>query len=206
MGSDKARAPWRGLPLAAAVAEVVAPAVERVVLVRRAPRDALPWVDRSGQPLEVLCEPAEGPRHPLAGVVAALRAARSEHVLVVACDLVGLTPEAVRSLLAQAPAVATDGQRLHPLLAVLPVQRLARAQALWRAEAPTRELVADLTPVALPEVVGQDANHPHDVDDPLGQLAARLPPGEDRQRVLDGERGRLAARGIVPVPVENERP
>ena len=203
MGFDKARAPWRGQAMAASVAEVVAQVATHVTLVRRGAPDGLPWVDRQGRSLSVVYEPDDGPRHPLAGVVRALELADGADILVVPCDVPHLGVAALRQLCAQGPCVAHDGDRVHPLVAVLPTGLLGRARALWQAEAPARRLVEGLSTCTLPAAELRNANRPEDVDDPLGRLAERLPTGEDVERILQGERARWAARGVL-CPVRGE--
>jgi len=111
MGTDKARLPFRGRPLALHVAGVLERVLPEVVLVGRAsPDEHFP-----GFPAVADRFPGAGP---LAGLHAALcHAARVEAkdrenedrgdlearaVFLAACDLPGLSPELVRHLLAQA--------------------------------------------------------------------------------------------------------
>jgi len=90
-------------------------------------------------------EPDE-PTHPLAGVVAALAAARGRPVLAVACDMPFVTAELLAELAARTgPVVAPElGGELHPQLArwepaLLPALRDALAR-----EAPLRDAAAEL--------------------------------------------------------------
>ena len=92
MGRDKARIPWRGLPMAAHVASVLAEAGVEVSLVRRGPADGEEgWTTRDGAPLRVVREAERGERHPLLGVLTALEDAVSD-VLIVPCDVPRLRP------------------------------------------------------------------------------------------------------------------
>jgi molybdopterin-guanine dinucleotide biosynthesis protein A len=74
----------------------------------------------------------EGPRSALRGLVGALEAASSERILVVATDLMSLSPELLLALLAWPEAdavVPRTGTRLHPLCALYrrePVRTVAR--------------------------------------------------------------------------------
>ena len=207
MGVDKARLPLRGLPMAAAVAEVLA-AGGPVSLVRRGRPDGLPWVDRGGQPLRVLYEADDGEPHPLAGVVRALDDADAhgaDAALIAPCDLAGLDVPAVERLLAAGGmAVGPDG-RAHPLLAVVPVTWGPRLQATWRAGGRVADALAGLPEVPLPAAVLLNVNRPDDrTQRPLEALAARLPDGIDVARVIAAERCRQRHRGIVdtdPSPV-----
>lgn len=199
MGVDKARAAFRGWPLAVATVLALRRVCGRVALVRRGTPDGLPWVLPDGLPIEVVVEPDVGEVHPLAGVATALRATRTAHALIAPCDVPDLDEEALRALVAAAPAVATDG-RVHPLVAVLPAAWAARAEALALAGASAHALVEGLPTVAFPGL--RDRNRPEDLDtDPVGGLLAGLPwlDGAARERVAAGEVGRLGARGALAV-------
>lgn len=201
MGADKARLPWGGVPLAVATAASLAPVAERVVLVRRGAPDGLPWVGVDGRPLEVVVEPDDGPAHPLHGVATALRAARGELVLVVPCDVPGLSPESLRALVARAPAVASDGSRRHPLVGVFRTADAGRAEALARAGGRVHTFAEASPEVVLPDRELANLNRREDLPGPgpVATLLAGLPFLDDATaaRVAEGERGRLAARGIV---------
>jgi molybdenum cofactor guanylyltransferase len=79
-------------------------------------------VAKTGSPLpplgvEILIEPDE-PRHPLAGVAAALRHAGSRGALVLPCDTPLVSPMLLRVLASAADTTAVRaGGRTHPLLA-----------------------------------------------------------------------------------------
>jgi molybdopterin-guanine dinucleotide biosynthesis protein A len=97
-------------------------------------------------------EPGE-PRHPVAGIVAALRGAAGRPVLVCAADLPLVTVALVRAIAAApahgAPAVVPEvGGRLEPLLARYEPTAL---DALAGADpaAPLREIVSALAPATL---------------------------------------------------------
>jgi molybdopterin-guanine dinucleotide biosynthesis protein A len=198
MGVDKARAPFGGLTLAAFVAEQLMQVVSEVALIRRAD-DGLPWLDRDGDELTVHYEPDHPSRHPLWGVAEALRVARQPLVLVVPCDLVGLRPEHLQRLVEYGrPCVAhAEGQR-HPLLAVLSRHQLPRAVSLAARGAAAGELSAELHAVALPAEALVDANTPERLGrTPLQALAGRLGPERATERLLAGERARLAQRGVL---------
>jgi len=198
MGSDKARLPCRGLPMAAAVAEVVGSVVDQVTVVRR-DDDGLPWLDRGGEPLAVVYEPPHPTRHPLWGVAEALRQADEAEVLVVPCDLPGLTADHVAALLAAGgPCVAELAGHRHPLLAVLPRTLLPKAAALAARGEPARALVEALPGVELDPAGLVDTNTRVELGPtPLERLHIELPEGEATERLLRGEVARLAACGIV---------
>jgi molybdopterin-guanine dinucleotide biosynthesis protein A len=100
--------------------------------------------------VRVLEEPAE-PRHPLCGIVAALRLGRP--AVVVACDLPFVAPGLIE-LLAEArePLVvpALDG-RLHPLLGRYEPSLLPELEAALEREEPLTRTVERLAPRLLAE-------------------------------------------------------
>lgn len=201
MGFDKARAWWDGVPLAIAVARSLEPVCDRVVLVRRVD-DGLPWRFPDGRDAEIVWEPADRDTHPLWGVATALDAADSDLVLIVPCDVPGITVGSWSALIAAAPAVAWDGERAHPLVAALPRTLATRARELAAAGAPAHRLTEGLHRVTLP--VAELADH----DDraslgpgPIARLLAGVPVTDPaaRARIAEGERQRLLSVGIVDV-------
>jgi molybdopterin-guanine dinucleotide biosynthesis protein A len=199
MGSDKARAPWGELPLAIATASALRAVCGRVALIRRR-LDGLPWLYEDGTPAEVVLEEVSAEEHPLWGVYTALTAAQTEIVLLAPCDVPALSAEALRALLSSAPSVASDGQRLHPLVAALPRSWAARARDLARQGAPAHHLARDATPVPLSEPELADHDDPESLGpSPVQRLLAQVPISdpEIRARIAQGELGRLRARGIV---------
>jgi molybdopterin-guanine dinucleotide biosynthesis protein A len=145
LGRPKATAELAGhrlidYPLAAAQAA----GLEAVVV-------AKPGVDLPPLGVPQLLEPAE-PRHPLCGVLAALRES-SRPVVAVACDMPFLVPDLLAWLASQPePLVvpATD-HGLEPLLARYDPVLTGALEAGLRREAPMQELVASLNP----RVVGE---------------------------------------------------
>jgi molybdopterin-guanine dinucleotide biosynthesis protein A len=100
-GSDKALAERDGVPLVVGVHAALAPHTAEVLIATGpAPR-------RYPVPARVVCDgvPDGGP---LAGLAAGLEAARTPWVLAAACDLAGLTADALRPLLAAADDGAPD--------------------------------------------------------------------------------------------------
>jgi molybdopterin-guanine dinucleotide biosynthesis protein A len=201
MGTDKARLPCRGLPMALAVAEEMQLAGVEPFLVRRRD-DGLPWVNRAGTDAAVVWENDDGPVHPLNGVCSALSHGVPECVLVAPCDLPGLRAEHLQLLLAAGPCVAVgpDG-RPHPLLAVFPPERLGWVRTLVHEHGRAQSAVEGLLRVELPVEALRNANRPEDrPPSPIAALAVHLPPGVDVARVVGGERERQRARGIVEPP------
>jgi molybdenum cofactor guanylyltransferase len=112
----------------------------RTYLVRKEPRD---------QP-RVVEEPAE-PRHPLCGIVAALRLGRP--VVAVACDLPFVAPALIK-LLAEAPerlVVPTLAGHPQPLLARYEPSLLPQLEAALEREEPLTRTVEALGPRLLAE-------------------------------------------------------
>ena len=123
MGRDKARLPVQGVTAAAHLASMLADLFEEVLLVGGDPPGGAP-----GRPVP---DP-EGPRCALRGLVGALEAASQERILVVATDLLSLSPPLLLALLAWPEAdavVPRTGAKAHPLCALYrrePVRTVAR--------------------------------------------------------------------------------
>lgn len=159
-GQDKALYAVEGRPMVARVAGALAAAGLDVVIVARDLR-------LEGLGLPVLVEPDAPTRHPLWGLAAALAAYPA--VLVAPCDLAWLDAATVRALLEAAPpAVAWDGERVHPLLGVYPDAWRERALTHAAEGWPVRRFAegAALVPVR-PEAVG-NLNHPPEGGDRAG--------------------------------------
>src|SRR4051794_8830614 len=109
MGGDKAGRLLRGRPLVAYPAEALAAGCRRGVVVAKPDVTllALDGVERWDEPFAL--------SHPAAGIAYTLERA-GEPVLVCAADMPFVTAEALRALLAAAPAVAVADGRLQPLL------------------------------------------------------------------------------------------
>jgi molybdopterin-guanine dinucleotide biosynthesis protein A len=123
MGRDKARLPVQGVTAAVHLASMLADLFEEVLLVGGDPPGGGP-----GRPVP---DP-EGPRCALRGLVGALDAASQERILVVATDLLSLSPPLLLALLAWPEAdavVPRTGAKAHPLCALYrrePVRTVAR--------------------------------------------------------------------------------
>jgi len=133
-----------------------------------------------GLGLPVVDDPAVQTHHPLFGVGAALQHAR-EHggraALIVPCDLPDLKVDTLRELAnSPAPAVATAGGHLQPLLAVLPVEVADAAITAAHDGRSARRFIQALGPVLVP----LEADSVQDVDTPEELVAwtrRRLPSG-----------------------------
>jgi len=129
-----------GYPLAA----LAAAQVEAVVVAK--PDTELPTLT-----VPVVLEPAE-PRHPLLGIVAALRHAGGRAVLVVACDLPLVPPALLAELAAaphppeEAPLLAAPGGDPQPLLGLYPAALLPQLESALAREEPLRRTVTALSP------------------------------------------------------------
>jgi molybdenum cofactor guanylyltransferase len=146
LGGAKATVELGGSPLISyPLAELAAAGLETVVCAK--PGDELPPLAA-----RLLAEPPE-PRHPLCGIVTALRAAEGRPLVVVACDM----PFPASGLLAHLartpePLVVPrlDG-RLHPLLGRYGPALLPRLEAALEEEAPLTRTVESLGPRHLDE-------------------------------------------------------
>ena len=161
MGRDKAAMPLSdGVPMALRLATLMAEAgCAPVVLSRRAP-------DAPDLGLPLIVDPP-GPRHPLAGLVSALRSLGEERVLFAPCDLVALDLESLRLLLDHPRACAAwaDG-RGQPLLCVLHRALLPPIEALWRSGAPARMLLPLVDRVEVQAHALRNANTLADLAEP----------------------------------------
>jgi molybdopterin-guanine dinucleotide biosynthesis protein A len=140
MGADKARLEIEGEAAAVRIAQRLAALFEDVLLVGGEPPPEAPG--------RRVADPA-GPRSALRGLVAALAAARGERVLVLATDLLGVTPDLLLALLAApeadvvAPRSAAGPEPLCALYRREPV--LAEAQRRFAAgQLALHELLAAL--------------------------------------------------------------
>ncbi|MEJ7875306.1 MAG: NTP transferase domain-containing protein [Solirubrobacterales bacterium] len=119
LGGAKATAELAGRPLIAYSLEALGGAGLELVVVAK--RDSLlPALE-----IPVVVEPDE-PRHPLTGVVAALRHADGRPALVCACDTPFITLAALETLAASGcTTIGRTADRLHPLLALYMPDTLA---------------------------------------------------------------------------------
>ncbi|HET7574690.1 MAG TPA: molybdenum cofactor guanylyltransferase, partial [Solirubrobacterales bacterium] len=148
LGGDKAAALLAGRPLAVHVAAAFAEAGLDAVLCAK-PGEAVPGLE-----LSLVAEPPQ-PRHPLAGIVAALRAGEGRPVVAVACDMPFVAPSLLAAL-AAAPeplVVPAPRGRLQPLCARYAPTTLPALEAALGAEEPLTRTVASLDPVVWDEEV-----------------------------------------------------
>jgi molybdopterin-guanine dinucleotide biosynthesis protein A len=161
MGGAKPARALAGRPLAAHVADALAAACERVVIVAKAGSELppLPGVERWDEPDE--------PRHPAAGIAYALERAGAP-LLVCAADMPFVTAAACRTLIEAAPAVAVSGGRLQPLLGVYEPSAAPSLHAAAKAGAPLTRAVERLqmARVELPEEVVRSIDTAADLERP----------------------------------------
>jgi molybdopterin-guanine dinucleotide biosynthesis protein A len=172
IGGDKAIVELEGRPLLDYPLRALLAVLDVVAVVAK-PETALPALDHR---VEVWLEEDE-PRHPLAGVVQALRSAQGRPVVVLAGDMPFVSPALVRALAEAesggAPAVvARGGGGLEPLCARYDPPALDALED-FDPRTPAREAVAALGPAVLElederELV--NVNSPED----LLRAAARL--------------------------------
>lgn len=160
MDGEKVGAQLHGQPLIAYPLAAIAEAgLEAAVCVKPGQDLALagPFAgpDPSEEPqggIWILEEPAE-PRHPLCGIVAALRAGEGRPIVALACDL-PFVPAALIRLLAEAReplVVPTLGGRLQPLCGRYEPRLLPRLEAALACEEPMARAVEALDPRRLGE-------------------------------------------------------
>jgi molybdenum cofactor guanylyltransferase len=141
LGGGKAAVPLRGRALVEwPLAALAAAGIEAAVVAKR--ETTLPSLAAP-----VLLEPDE-PRHPLLGIVTALREAGGRPVLAVACDL-PLVPSGLLAALAAAPeplVLAAPGGAPQPLLGRYDAALLSDLEAALAREEPLRRTVAALAP------------------------------------------------------------
>jgi molybdenum cofactor guanylyltransferase len=146
MGEPKAVVELAGRPLVARVVSTVGSAGLDPIVVAK-PDSPLPPLD-----CRVLSEPSE-PRHPLTGLLTALRASAGRGVIAIACDM-PLVPAKFLRWLAEidAPvAVCEVGGRLEPLLGRYAPETSAALAAALADGAAMREAVAALDPHVVTE-------------------------------------------------------
>ena len=117
-GVDKGLVPFAGRPLVAHVRERLAGQVAELLVNANRSLDAYAeFADR------VIEDAEAGYQGPLMGIYSGLRAARTPWLLVVPCDTPALPDDLVARLVAGIGeadiAVAGDGQRLHPVVALI---------------------------------------------------------------------------------------
>jgi molybdopterin-guanine dinucleotide biosynthesis protein A len=122
------------------LAALAAAGIEAVVVAK--PETELPALG-----VEVVREPEE-PRHPLLGIVTALRHAAGRPVLALGCDLPFVAPALLEALAAapQPLVAAAPGGDSQPLLARYSPRLLPGLEAALAREEPLRRTVASLDP------------------------------------------------------------
>ena len=171
MGEPKAGLVLEGRTLLERAVATARSAGLRPVVVAKA-GSPLPGVDA-----ERWTEPDE-PRHPLAGIVAALAAGGAEGIVALACDTPLVGAQLLGELAARPAAtiVRTPDGRLHPLPGRYPASARAPLAAALAAGAPLQRALLDLGAEIL-EVVNAEAllnvNRPADLERARVVLAVR---------------------------------
>ncbi len=146
LGGEKAGVELGGRPLISyPLAALRAAGIEAVVCAK--PGQALPPLG-----VRVIPEPA-APRHPLCGIVVALRSAAPQPLIAIACDL-PFVPPALLAMLAAAPeplVIPALGRRPQPLLARYEASLLPELEAALEREEPLVRTVERLRPRLLGE-------------------------------------------------------
>lgn len=150
MGGEKAGALLAGRPLISyPVAALRAAGLDPFVVTKAdRPVDGLPGIDD----VEVVVEPDE-PRHPLLGVLTALRRAGRRPVIVTGCDLPLLPPEYLRWLATRPGGTVlprVEG-RLQPLAARYGPDAASEVEHGVRTEAPMKAVIAGLSATVVAE-------------------------------------------------------
>jgi len=172
IGGAKATAQLDGRALISYPLEAALGALAQVVVVAKADAE-LP--DELGRGVELWTEPDE-PRHPVVGVIEALRRAEGRAVLIIACDLPLLTSEVV-ALIAGADAegsaavLASAAGRPQPLLARYEPAALALLEK-FDTDGPMTEQVMALMPT-LVEVPAEASFNVNDLEQ-LKEVSRRL--------------------------------
>ena len=121
-GVDKGLAELAGRPLIEWVLNALAPQVGALLI--NANRHHEIYV---GYGVPVIADPDPGFNGPLAGMLSAMRAARTDWILTVPCDGPLLPPDLASRLIAalasseMSSATVTEGGRIHPVYALIPV-------------------------------------------------------------------------------------
>ena len=146
MGEPKAMVELAGRPLVARVVATVGSAGLEPLVVAK-PDSPLPALD-----CRVLSEPSE-PRHPITGLLAALRASSGRGIVAIACDM-PMVPAKLLTWLAQIEhplAVCEVNGRLEPLLGRYSPVVCDALEAALATGAALREAVAALAPRVVTE-------------------------------------------------------
>jgi molybdopterin-guanine dinucleotide biosynthesis protein A len=166
LGGSKATVELAGRPLISYPLAAFAEAGIETIVVAKANTE-LPPLDAP-----VVIEPAE-PRHPLLGVVTALRHARGRVIIACPCDTPFVTAALLTTLAAaSSTAVVHDGQRLHPLIARYQPSDLPNLRSALEANHSATSAAAQLSPtlITTDPATTFNVNTPED----LRQAAVRL--------------------------------
>ncbi|MDX6588033.1 MAG: molybdenum cofactor guanylyltransferase [Solirubrobacterales bacterium] len=140
LGGAKATAELAGRPLISYPLEALAQAGIASFVVAKAD-SSLPALE-----VPIVTEPDE-PRHPLAGVVAALAHAGTRGALVLPCDAPFVSPTLLRVLAsAKSTTGVRSGGRIHPLFAFYSYESLEHLESATEAGDSATDALEDLDP------------------------------------------------------------
>lgn len=121
-GSDKGLVPFAARPMIEWVIDALSPQVNSLLISANRNREIY-----AGYGIPVISDLDAGFKGPLAGIASAMHAARTDWIVTAPCDGPLLPPDLVSRLIETMRlhhadlAVATDGERIQPLYALLPV-------------------------------------------------------------------------------------
>ncbi|WP_120797414.1 molybdenum cofactor guanylyltransferase MobA [Thiocapsa rosea] len=119
---DKGLVEFAGRPLIEWILDALAPQVGTLLINANRHREIY-----AGYGVPVIADSEPGFNGPLAGMLCAMRAARTDWILTVPCDGPLLPPDLARGLIAALAsddaslATVTEGVRIHPVYALMPV-------------------------------------------------------------------------------------
>lgn len=147
-GQDKGLVAWQGKPMIAWLTEQVRPLTDDLLI--SCNRNSVQYAAYADRLVADANPHYEGP---LAGILAGLRVARHEHILVLPCDAPRVDRALLDDLLALAgnePVMVRQGEFWEPLFSVLPRALLEDLERAWQSgERSAQRWLKPLNPRAL---------------------------------------------------------
>lgn len=147
-GSDKGLEPFAGRPLIEWVIDALSPQVNSLLISANRNHEIY-----AGYGIPMICDLDAGFKGPLAGIASAMHVAQTDWIVTAPCDGPLLPADLVRRLIETMRlhhanlAVATDGERIQPVYALLPVTLgPALDEALARGEQQVGRWILDAGP------------------------------------------------------------
>jgi len=132
MGVDKSTVRLSdGSSMMARVLDAVFPVANEVSIVRRSAEETR-WVHPSGRSVAMISDTGGDAPHPLWGLATALEHSTTAYALVLACDVPYVPTRFIRLLIERRDPrglIAADGESVHPLIGLYPVEMLEAAIA-----------------------------------------------------------------------------